>query len=72
VEATANDLRSRTKDLLDTVINGEEVIITYHGRPCAKLVPYQEAKGKSSGSELFRIWRQNMAASRMVVSMSEG
>jgi len=45
LEATANDLRSRPKKLLETVNRGEEVVITYHGKPCARLVPYLDTKG---------------------------
>ena len=71
MEATTNDLRSRTKDLLDTVNKGEEVVITYHGKPCAKLVPYLEARAESSGNELFRFWRQSLVANRILMTVSE-
>lgn len=46
MKATAKDLRFHSKELLDTVNSGEEVIITYRGNPCAKLVPYLETKKK--------------------------
>ncbi len=39
IQATAQDLRFHSKELLDTVNRGEEVVITYRGKPCAKLVP---------------------------------
>jgi prevent-host-death family protein len=42
---------------LDTVNRGEEVIITFRGRPCAKLVPYAETTGKAEKNELFGIWK---------------
>lgn len=57
MRATAKDLRFHSKELLDTVNRGEEVIITFRGRPCAKLVPYSETTGKSGESELFGIWK---------------
>ncbi|MEA1992251.1 MAG: type II toxin-antitoxin system prevent-host-death family antitoxin [Thermodesulfobacteriota bacterium] len=58
MKATAKDLRFNSKELLDTVNRGEEVIITFRGKPCAKLVPYQGIKKnvKSEKSELFGIW----------------
>ena len=61
MKATAKDLRFKSKELLDTVNRGEEVIITYRGRPCAKLVPYQKAKvNKLKGKdEFFGIWKNN-------------
>ncbi|MEF8943556.1 MAG: type II toxin-antitoxin system prevent-host-death family antitoxin, partial [Desulfohalobiaceae bacterium] len=38
MHTTAKDLRFFSKEILDTVSRGEEVIITYRGKPCAKLV----------------------------------
>jgi prevent-host-death family protein len=58
MKATAKDLRFHLKELLDTVNSGEEVIITYRGKPCAKLVPIKHEVAKSSGNnELFGIWK---------------
>lgn len=59
MKATAKDLRFHSKELLDTVNRGEEVVITFRGKPCAKLVPYQEIKKniKRVKSELFGIWK---------------
>lgn len=59
MKATAKDLRFHSKELLDTVNRGEEVIITFRGKPCAKLVPYQEIEKnvKSEKNKLFGIWK---------------
>jgi len=46
MKATAKDLRFHSKELIDSVSRGEEVVITFRGKPCAKLVPYQELKTK--------------------------
>ncbi|UCF94478.1 MAG: type II toxin-antitoxin system prevent-host-death family antitoxin [Desulfobacterales bacterium] len=59
MKATAKDLRFHSKELLDTVNRGEEVVITFRGKPCAKLVPYREKKGKTIKNELFGIWKDN-------------
>ena len=61
MNATAKDLRFQSKMLLDSVIRGEDVIITFRGKPCAKLVPYQEQKNKTGKNELFGIWKDNDA-----------
>jgi len=47
MKATAKDLRFHSKELIDSVSRGEEVVITFRGKPCAKLVPYQELKNKT-------------------------
>lgn len=54
MKATAKDLRFHSKDLLDTVNRGEEVVITFRGKPCAKLVPFAVDR-KRAKNELFGI-----------------
>jgi prevent-host-death family protein len=43
IDGLNKDLRFYSKNLLDVVSRGEEVIITYRGKPCAKLAPLNEA-----------------------------
>jgi len=59
MKATAKDLRFHSKELIDSVSRGEEVVITFRGKPCAKLVPYQEIKKQTEKNELFGIWKDN-------------
>ena len=59
MKATAKDLRFHSKELIDSVTRGEEVIITFRGKPCAKLVPYRELKNKNEENELFGMWKDN-------------
>ena len=59
MKATAKDLRFHSKELLDTVNRGEEVIITFRGKPCAKLIPYRDKRKASAENELFGIWKDN-------------
>ncbi len=62
MEATAKDLRFHSKKLIDSVNRGEEVVITYRGKPCAKLVPYQENKESTCQKhKLFGMWKDNKA-----------
>ena len=39
----AFEAKNRLSELLDAAENGEEVVITKHGRPVAKLVPVDDA-----------------------------
>ena len=59
MKATAKDLRFQTRELLNTVCRGEEVVITYRGKPCAKLVPYQKEGKKIEKNKLFGIWKDH-------------
>ncbi len=54
MQTTAKDLRFHTKELLETVTRGEEVIITYRGKATAKLVPIDSEEIYED--ELFGIW----------------
>jgi prevent-host-death family protein len=60
MKATAKDLRFHSKEILETVSRGEEVIITVRGKPQAKLVPYDSGnKGEKKQTALFGIWHDN-------------
>ena len=59
--ATARDLRFHTKEILEAVLRGEEVIITYRGKPRARILPVDQIDTKENQSrekdELFGIWK---------------
>ncbi len=56
--STAKELRFHTKELLESVSRGEEVVITYRGKPCAKLVPIKDSKKNLQDTkELFGMWK---------------
>lgn len=58
MRATTKDLRFHSKQLLDTVRRGEEVLITFRGKPYAKLVPLtgELERKESEEHDLFGIW----------------
>ena len=58
MQSSAKELRFHTKEILDSVHRGEEVLITFRGKPYAKIVPLKETKkDKDSKNELFGIWK---------------
>jgi prevent-host-death family protein len=59
MKATAKDLRFHSKELIESVNRGEEVVITFRGKPCAKLVPFGEPKNKEFKNELFGMWKDH-------------
>ncbi|GBE13076.1 phd_YefM [bacterium BMS3Bbin14] len=59
MKATAKDLRFHSKELIESVNRGEEVVITFRGKPCAKLVPFGEQKNKEIKHELFGMWKDH-------------
>ena len=57
MKATAKDLRFHSKEILETVMRGEEVIITYRGKPSAKIVPVGNRNSEADPQhKLFGIW----------------
>ncbi len=61
MKATAKDLRFHSKELLDTARRGEEVVITYRGKPYAKLVPVTGEIDLTDNldNHLFGMWADN-------------
>ncbi|NNM59319.1 MAG: type II toxin-antitoxin system prevent-host-death family antitoxin [Legionellales bacterium] len=57
MQASIRDLRIHTKELLDAVNRGEEVIITFRGKDYAKLVPLTESHQPENS--LFGLWENN-------------
>jgi prevent-host-death family protein len=60
MKATAKDLRFHSRRILEAVERGEEVIITYRGKPRARILPIDT--NPESGNEknnLFGIWKDN-------------
>ena len=75
MKATAKDLRFHSKELIDTVKRGEEVVITFRGKPCAKLVPFENEKESKSNNDLFGIWKdhtETISVDEYVRKMREG
>lgn len=62
MKATAKELRFHSKEILDAVSRGEEVVITFRGKPRAKLIPIGNTKpANESSPALFGIWKDNRA-----------
>ena len=63
MKATAKDLRFYSKELLESANRGEEVVITYRGKPYAKLVPFESREEAYNADQhgLFGIWKDNDA-----------
>ena len=63
MKVTAKDLRFRSKHVLEAVDRGEEVLITYRGRPRARVVPADtEPRKPGRRTRLFGLWQDHVAA----------
>ncbi len=55
--ATAKELRFNISLLFDVLSKGEEVVITYRGKPRAKLVPHTSENETPKEDAIFGMWR---------------
>lgn len=44
VEVEVSELRNRPSAYLGRVSNGEELIVTYHGKPVARVIPVEQPR----------------------------
>ena len=54
---SAKDLRFKISMLFDVLTKGEEITITYRGKPKAKLVPFEKDTSDEKSDALFGMWR---------------
>ena len=68
----AFEAKNRLSELLDAVENGEEIMITKHGRPVAKLVPvekFDRARAREAAEWLIRTRKQRSLGGLSIVDM---
>jgi prevent-host-death family protein len=70
---TAFDAKNRLGRLLDRVAAGEELVITRHGQPVARLVPIDKRRTNDVNQALatFRQVREALAAAGVTASREE-
>ena len=60
MEISTKDLRSHSKELFNAIDRGEEVILTYHGKPRAKITGLPEGKKSGESTTSFGIWSERI------------
>ncbi len=53
---SAKDLRFKISMLFDILDNKEDIVITYRGKPKAKLTPYSINSSQKKDNKLFGLW----------------
>ena len=60
MEITAKQLRMESGRIISQAANGQEITITYRGKPCAKIVPIVSKRNHTQEEpidELFGLWK---------------
>ena len=70
---SAKDLRFKISMLFDVLTKGENITITYRGKPKARLVSFEEPESDEKSDLLFGIWQdQKGSVDEVVRSMRQG
>ena len=70
---SAKDLRFKISMLFDVLTKGEEITITYRGKPKAKLISFQESGNDEKSDALFGMWKdQESNIDDLVRDMRQG
>ena len=56
MEITTKELRVHPGRILDQVMNGDEVTVTYRGKRLARIVPFEQESPSESEDEIFGMW----------------
>ncbi len=70
---SAKDLRFKISMLFDVLTKGEDITITYRGKPKAKLISFEDSEGNGKSDALFGLWKdQTDSVDKAVRKMREG
>ena len=70
---SAKDLRFKISMLFDVLTKGEDITITYRGKPRAKLISFQEHDSNEKSDALFGMWKdQEGDVDDLIRSMRQG
>ena len=70
---SAKDLRFKISMLFDVLTKGEDITITYRGKPKAKLISYDAPTDNKKEDALFGLWKdQEEDVDTLIRTMREG
>lgn len=59
MEVTTKELRIQPGKIIDQVFQGQEITITYRGKPLAKIVPFKSANKNHEDISIFGLWKNH-------------
>ncbi len=63
MEITTKELRIHPGRILDQVLNGDDVTVTYRGKRLARIVPFEQESAGESRDGIFGMWADHDNAS---------
>ena len=70
---SAKDLRFKISMLFDVLTKGEDITITYRGKPKAKLISFEDPDSNEKSDALFGIWKDRESeVDELIRNMRQG
>ncbi len=70
---SAKDLRFKISMLFDVLTKGEDITITYRGKPKAKLISFDDSENNEKSDAMFGMWKEREEdVNDMVRNMRQG
>ena len=57
MEVTTKELRIQPGKIIDQVSVGQEITVTYRGKPLAKIIPFGSSLNDNKDSSIFGMWK---------------
>lgn len=57
MEVTTKELRIQPGKIIEQVSVGQEITVTYRGKPLAKIIPFQPAIDTDQDTSIFGMWK---------------
>lgn len=75
MEVTTKELRIHPGKILDQVLNGGDVTVTFRGKRLAKIVPFEQEETEDSTDGIFGMWADHddsTSVEKMVRQLRQG
>ncbi len=59
MEVTTKELRIQPGKIIAQVSVGQEITVTYRGKPLAKIIPFKSSIDNSEEATIFGMWRSH-------------
>ncbi len=59
MEVTTKELRIQPGKIIDQVSVGQEITVTYRGKPLAKIIPFKSSISNNEDTTIFGMWKSH-------------
>jgi prevent-host-death family protein len=56
---TTKELRLQPGKIIEQVVSGKEIVVTFRGKPLARIVPFSASNSESDDEDIFGLWKNH-------------